>query len=339
MSLLSDIDRQDILARFRKENVARDKMRLHILLLLDDGYDYSEIGDIFYINESTVRDYEKKFQIGKVQSVLKFGCKGSTGKLDTSQKKILHQHLQDNLYLRSADICHYIEQKFSEIYTPKGLVKLLKRLGFVYKKPKHVPGKADVKAQEAFLAKELKPALDKADEDNPVWFSDAMHPMHNSAPAYGWIEKGVDKKLKSNCGRARLNINGAYSFSNQKVVYQNDDRINAVSMIALLEQIKQASGTAKTITVVLDNAGYNHAKIVKKKAEELGIRLLYLPAYSPNLNLIERLWRFYNQKVRNNAYYEKFSEFEEKSLSFLDNLAQFTTELKSLMTPKFQFIR
>ena len=163
--------------------------------------------------------------------------------------------------------------------------------------------------------------------------------MHNSAPAYGWIEKGIDKKLKSNCGRKRININGAYSFHDQKLVYREDDSINAVSVIALLEQIKQASGKADTITVLMDNAGYNHAKIVKKKAEELGITLLYLPAYSPNLNLIERLWRFYNQKVRNNLYYEKFSEFREQSLAFFDNLPQFTTELKSLMTPKFQFIR
>ena len=141
MSLLNDIERGDILERFRQERVARDKMRLHILLLLDDGYDYSEISDIYYLNQSTVRDYEKKFLIGKVEYVLEFGCKGSSGKLDSAQKERLREHLRASLYMRSVDICHYMEKTFGLTYTPKGLVKVLKRIGFVYKKPKQVPGK------------------------------------------------------------------------------------------------------------------------------------------------------------------------------------------------------
>ncbi len=104
-----------------------------------------------------------------------------------------------------------------------------------------------------------------------------MHRLHNARPAYGWIEKGVDKTLKSNAGRDRLNISGAYSFGDQKLVFRE---------VALLEQGKQDSGEADTITLPMDNARYNHAKIVKARAEELGITLLYLPPYSPNLNLI-----------------------------------------------------
>jgi len=338
MSLLSKIERQDILERFRHAVLAREKMRLHILLLLDDDYDYDEISALYYISDSTVRAYEKRYLFGKVEAVLKFDCKGSQSKMSSEETEALRQHLQGKIYLCSAAICDYIKTKYGISYSTNALSKILKKMGFVYKKPKLIPGKADVAVQKKFLAEELKPLLDKADSKNLVWFTDAMHPLHNARPAYGWIEKGVDKTLKSNAGRDRLNINGAYSLGDQKLVFREDERINAVSMVALLEQVKQASGDADTITLPMDNARYNHAKIVKEKAEELGITLLYLPPYSPNLNLIERLWRLYNKKVRNNKYYEKFVEFREKTLFFLENLSEYSQELQTLMTPKFQFL-
>lgn len=338
MSLLSDIERQDILERFRHAVLAREKMRLHILLLLDDDYDYEEISALYYISDSTVRSYEKRYFSGKVEAVLKFDCKGSQGKMSAETIEELRQHLRGKIYLSSAAICDYIQKQYAISYSTNGLSKILKTMGFVYKKPKLIPGKADVTVQKKFLSEVLKPLLDKADSKNLVWFTDAMHPLHNARPAYGWIEKGVDKTLKSNAGRDRLNINGAYSFGDQKFVFREDDRINAVSMVALLEQVKLASGDADTITLPMDNARYNHAKIVKEKAEELGITLLYLPPYSPNLNLIERLWRFYNKKIRNNKYYEKFIVFKEKTFSFFENLSDYRQELKTLMTPKFQFL-
>lgn len=85
-------------------------------------------------------------------------------------------------------------KEYAVFYKSKDMVKLLKRLGFVYKKPKIVPGKADGKIQDEFLKTVLKPLLDQASDDNPLYFSDAMHPTHNVQPHYGWILKGKDKE-------------------------------------------------------------------------------------------------------------------------------------------------
>ena len=80
-----------------------------------------------------------------------------------------------------------------------------------------------------------------------------------------------------------------------------------------------------------------HCKVVQNLAEELGIELLYLPPYSPNLNLIERLWKFVKKKCLYAKYYEDFSEFSSAISGCLDSahLKQ-KKELDSLLTLRFQ---
>ncbi len=113
---------------------------------------------------------------------------------------------------------------------------LLHTLGFTYKKPKHVPGRANRQAQEEFIEKYNNLKEDKAPEDR-IYYMDGVHPMYNSQPAYGWIKKGKEATPKTNTGRQRVNINGAYDIENQKVVIREDERINAQSTIALLDQM------------------------------------------------------------------------------------------------------
>ncbi len=133
MSLLSDIERQDIPERFRHAVLAREKMHLYILLLLD--YDYDEISVLYYLSDSTVRAYEKGYFSGKVEAVLKFDCKGSQGKMSTEEREELRQHLRTKIYLCSAAICDYIKAKYGISYSTNALSKILKTMGFFYKNP------------------------------------------------------------------------------------------------------------------------------------------------------------------------------------------------------------
>ena len=87
---------------------------------------------------------------------------------------------------------------------------------------------------------------------------------------------------------------------------------------------------------MLDNASYHHAAPVTRAAAALRIQLLYLPAYSPNLNLIERFWKFRKRKVARNRYYETFAEFRRAVQKVLNNIAAYRDELASLMTERFQ---
>jgi hypothetical protein len=120
-----------------------------------------------------------------------------------------------------------------------------------------------------------------------VYFLDAAHMLHAAIPSQGWIKCGQTMQLKTNSGRNRLNILGAYSPDDRSLIsLEGRESCDAERVVQLLRKIR-AANPGKRLLIVLDNAPYNHADPVTRAARELRIQLLYLPTYSPNLNLIE----------------------------------------------------
>jgi hypothetical protein len=192
------------------------------------------------------------------------------------------------------------------------MTKLLKRLGFVCKKPKCVPAKADAAVQEKFATETLLPLMAQAGPGHPLYFVDGMHPAYTGHPAFGWIRRGHDRELKSNHGRVNVNINGALSWPDRTVVHLEAEKITSDAMIVLFDRLAARHPTAAVIEVVLDNASYNRSAAIKAYLARDGcrIRLVYLPAYSPDLNLIERLWWFLKKTTLWNEHYPTFAQFK-----------------------------
>ena len=214
------------------------------------------------------------------------------------------------------------------------MTALLHRLGFSYKQPKHTPSKADLQAQEEFIKQYEQLKQNKQAEDT-INFMDGVHPLHNSQPAYGWIKKGTEKELKANTARERININGAYNIEEHSFVFHEDESVNAQSTIVLFDKMQRKQVEGK-INIIADNARYYRSKLVSEYLKKnKRIQLIFLPPYSPNLNLIERLWRFFKRKITYNKYYEKFAVFKEKCLDFLRQLHLYKEELIKTMTEKF----
>jgi transposase len=230
-----------------------------------------------------------------------------------------------------------VRQTFGKEYSVEGMTHLLHRIGFVYKKTKVIPGKFDPKKQAVFLKmydclKQIKGVEDR------IYFLDATHPQHNNMPHYGWIYRGVVKTIKGNTGRKRLNLNGALSLEDMQITVLEEETINAEAMIRLFTALekKQSSGT---IWAIVDNASYNHSKIIAQfLRKHKRIQLLFLPSYSPNLNIIERLWLFFHRKQLYGHYYETFKEFKIACMDFFKNINQYDTELRTLLTDSFQVL-
>ena len=110
------------------------------------------------------------------------------------------------------------------------------------------------------------------------------------------------------------------------------------AMKVFLKEIRKEYPKADTIHAILDNAKYHYAKSVKEKAKELKIELIFLPPYCPNLNLIERLWKFLKKKLRKNKFYDTFEKFTEAIYKFFKNINQYKEELKRLLTLNFEII-
>ncbi len=211
---------------------------------------------------------------------------------------------------------------------------MLHRLGFSYKKPTHVPGKQAPEKQREFL-KEYERIKAEKGENAPIYFADATHPQHNSVPSYGWIMKGKEKELKANCGRQRLNINCAINIETLEPVTGFYDTINAQAAIDLIGKIETKHPDTDTIYIIVDNARYYRSVLLKEKVEGTKIKLIFLPPYSPNLNLIERYWKFFKKKVLNNRYYETFEEFKQACKSFFRKRKKYLPELETLLAENF----
>ena len=193
-----------------------------------------------------------------------------------------------------------------------------------------------VATQREFLDTELKPRLDAAVAGRGhVLFVDAAHGVYGTDVCCLWSILRVFVRAAS--GRQRFNVLGAWdALSRAFVSVTNTTVVNTDTMCELLRKIA-AAGLVGPITVVLDNARYQRNKVVQGLAAELSITLLYLPSYSPNLNLIERLWRFVKRKAVDGKYHPNFAAFRAAIEATLSQLGTtYAESLASLMTLNFQ---
>lgn len=258
--------------------------------------------------------------------------------LSESEEAELKNHLEQTLYQTTKEILRYVSTAYGVTYGLSGMHAVLHRLGFVYKKCRHIPSKADEAKQLAFVEAYHELKQQKQPEDK-VLFVDGCHPHHNSLLAYGWILKGEEHLIPANTGRKRLNINGALDPDTLEVITRSDETLNADSTIAFFQDIEQRFPWAPIIYLILDNARYYRARKVAEFLQNSRIKLLFLPPYSPNLNLIERLWKFFKRNVLYNKYYESFAEFQQVVTQFFDTLTTRHSELQTLITENFQIIR
>jgi transposase len=312
--------------------------RINAIILLGTGWSVADVAQALLVDESTVRLWCEKYQQEGQKGLTTLQYQGATSFLTKSQQKELAKHLEKNTYLTSIEIRHYIKKTYHVEYSPTGVKELLHRLGFVYKKPKHVPGKLDPNEQEAFL-EEYRRLRETRDKNDPVYFADACHPQYNSIPAYGWIRRGKDKELKSNCGRKRVNINGVVNIDTLEVATDFTKSVNKESSLRLFRKIAERHPKAKSIHVILDNASYYKAKWLREMLQGTKIVLHFLPSYSPNLNLIERLWKFFKKEILYNRYYEKFEDFVEACKGFFRCRTKYREKLRSLLTENFHLYK
>jgi transposase len=190
--------------------------------------------------------------------------------------------------------------------------------------------------QAVFHDGELKPRLDAAQQgQGHVFFVDAAHFVFGTFLCCLWSFARIYMRAAS--GRQRFNVLGAWNAVTRELVsVTNTTVVNTETMCELLRKIA-ALGLAGPITLVLDNARYQRNAVVQALATQLGITLLFLPSYSPNLNLIERLWKFIKRRALYGRYHPNFAAFQaaiQETIAELPN--RHAEPLKTLMTLNFQ---
>jgi transposase len=322
VNFLTDSEREQLKLQHRRERDGRIRDRIKAVLLYDEGWAPKDIARVLLISDEGVRNHIDEYKTFKK---LKPESGGSTEKLSADQSLKLEVHLQTHTYLYVKDIVAYVEVTFGVFYTAHGMRNWLQRHCFSYKKPALVPGKANKEQQQEWLAKyeTLRQALPG---DETICFMDGVHPTHNVQPAYGWIKKGVRKEIPANTGRARLNLSGIIDVVTHNIVIQEDQTLNAESTIRFFQKIEETYPDKRKVHVFCDNAPYYRNKAVKQYLETSKVCLHFLPPYSPNLNPIERLWKWMKERVIYNTYYEHFEDFKEAIFGFFSVLSTVPVE-------------
>ncbi len=336
--LLSQEDRTKVEAMRRKTRDKKEHVRLSVLIMLDSGYSREVIAESQGIDTDTVTNYKHKYEQQGLQAYLQDNYVAYQGLLSGQQLSDLNAHVQAGVLATARQVGDWVAQQWQLDYSDSAIRAILSKLDFVHKKVKLMPSKADARKQEAFVEEFNRVIADLA-SDTVVYFGDATHPTHNTRPDKAWIKKGHNKYIAANSGRKRVNLNGLVNAKDPTdIVVLEAETVNAQNTIALYQKLL-AHQPGKKLLIICDNAPYYRSGLLQNwLKDQLLLKQWFLPTYSPNLNLIERLWGFMKQKVASLTFYSTYKEFKAAILNFFRHIDQYEFELNQLLTLKFQIL-
>ncbi len=312
------------------------KKKLHVIYLKSLSLPHYEIARIARVSSDRVTDYLKEYEQGGLSGIGRLNIYRPVSSLLPYRDQI-KAHFQKYPPHTISQASHEIEKLVGIKLSLSACRDFMrKRLGMKCRKMAVIPSKADPEKQEQFLNDRLEPLLaEEKQGKRKVFFVDAAHFVMGAFLGMLWCFERLF--LKSSSGRKRYNVLGAFSVSGTDLVtITNDAYINSDTIVALLVKIKQHYPDIP-VTLVMDNARYQRCIKVMDEAKALGIDLLFLPPYSPNLNLIERLWKFTKKVCLYNEFYETFSEFKAAIDDCLDKVkSTYREQVKTLLNPRFQ---
>jgi transposase len=312
--------------------------RLHAIYLIAVGtFTHKKIATILDLTPDTITDYVKLFN---EQGIL--GLKTiKTGQHNVSELESFVAVIIPDFELTppktSSEACQRIRELTNISRSPSQVRAFMKRHGLRYLKAGQIPAKADSEKQKEFVEQTLNPLIIRAEnEEIHLLFMDSVHPVMSVFLCSLW--SAVRVFIKSSAGRKRLNMLAAVNAITQDInLFTNEDYINAEVIVRFLYQVRIYYFDMKPIYIILDNARYQHCDLVRYTAWTLGIKLVFLPPYSPNLNIIERLWKWMKKKTLYAQYYQNFATFKTALIDNIQTAKQkHPEELKTLLNLKFQ---
>ena len=315
----------------------RTKRKLMVVRMHDLHVPHSAIAGTLNISDDTVTNYLKLFLEGGLDALLENKYYQPSSSVEPYFAQI-KESLDQEPVATTNEGADRIEKISGVKLSAEQTRRIMQRLGLRYRKTAAVPGKADGQMQFDFLKTELLPRLQEAKEGTRrVFFVDAAHFVLGAFLGMIWCFTRLF--VRTGSGRQRYSVLGAIETRDHDLVtVRTEGSVNAQTVCALINQI-QGRYPGEAITLVMDNARYQRNRSVMDLADQLGVELLFLPPYSPNLNLIERVWKLVKGKCLRNEYFENFSSFRNSIDSFLASLQKEKRNLlKSLVTENFQLL-
>lgn len=310
------------------------RQRAHVILLRSEGLSNQKISNLTGLVECTIIDYVHCYLLDGLAWVTMLNFRKPISQLQPFDDQI-KEYFSNHAISTIAQACKEVKDLTGVSLKGTQMRAYLKTLDIQWRRVGCIPAKVDIEAQQKFHDEQLQPRLEEAKAGKrAVYFVDSAHFVMGAFLGFLWCVARVFVRTPS--GRQRFNVLGALNAITKELeMVTNDAYITSIQVCELLRKL--AAKASSPITLVLDNARYQRCKLVIALAEELGVELLFLPPYSPNLNLIERLWKLTKKECLNSKFYNNFALFSGAILTFLTTMnSTHKKELDSLLSLKFQ---
>jgi transposase len=331
--------------RRRKESLDRRVyQRLTAVLAVAAGKTREEVAELLGVSLSRLGEWLRVFRNEGLQSLCEIHNKGDPGNLTAGQIDQLKSQVSTGRFRNSDQIRHWVESTFGVRYSPTGIKDLLKRVGVSYHKVTGFLWKADPDKQQAFVkrvARHQREARRPGAPRTRRYYVDACHPVWGLDLVYScWLLVGQRLLVGMGSGRKRLNILGAYCPDDHEYVdYRlTRDNVNGAQFVNFLRLLRSMHPGTERFILYVDGARYYDSPVVKEwLRRHPEFHLSAIPAYSPNVNLIERLWKFLRAKALS-RWHKTFEDMQAAVSEVLDHLEDYRGELRALMTETFHII-
>lgn len=322
--------------------------RIHALLELADGKTVWETAQLLGIGEQTVRDWLHAFVLNGVASLFYRPHAGRPAKLTETQRHELRELLlagpeasgYPTACWTTVLIADLIHLRFKVDYAPRYLSHLLDTLGFSFQKAKFTSD--HLNDEEALLwLEETWPEILRVAKDKHavILFGDEASFAQWGSLGYTWALKGVQPTVKTTGIRKAYRVFGLLDCFGGTLYFQGlDGKFNTESYFAFLEGVL-AHFTGHLI-LIQDNAPYHVSRPLRAfyNAHSDRLTVYQLPAYSPDLNPIEYLWKKVKKEATHLRYFPLFADLIAEVTKTLKRLAGSPDELTSLQG-EYRFIK
>ena len=337
---LTPRQRKGIGDRRRNAQDRRVYQRLSAVLWSDEGRSREVIADLLGVSTRQVGQWLRIFRNKGLDELCTLHYRGDPGRLGPAQVERLKQEIAKGVFHNAEQVRTRVEQTWGVAYSISGLKDLLRRIGASYHKVSGSFWKADVQEQKNWVRKHRRHKR-QAGPGTRRYFVDACHPVWGVDLLYScWLPVGQRFYVGVGNGRERLNILGAYCPDDHDYVdlRLTKENITGEQFVKLLEALRAKHPETAKFLLYLDDARYYSKPCVKQwLAAHREFRPVPVPAYSPNLNLIERLWKFLRKKALS-RWHVTFGGMQAAVAEVLDRLGDHRDELSTLMTERFAIV-
>lgn len=324
-----------------RQRDGRLKSRFMAFLMLAEEIPIETVATLIGKSVKTIEYWGIQFFTKGLDSLNAFNYQGKQSYLTPPQLAQLVAWVKDIKPAKTKQVRAYILEQFRVTYTIEAVRQVLHKQGLKLLRPKTQPGKPPSEGEQREFVANYEVMKAECSPGTIFLFLDAMHLVHQNEPGLCWGDPKDPPIIKTNSGRKRLNILGGYNPADLSLLHVTGEAsCNAERVVEFLDLVARQYADAPEVIMFSDNAKYFYAPSVREWCEaHPNMWLLPLPPYAPNLNLIERLWKFVKEHLVKNTYYEQYKTFRAQVFRFLNHLENHVDALQTLMVEKFQIIQ